>query len=545
MVQIINLLLGSNCEPDSIFRGQTLLEHSFTMAFDLNGSRTRASRSGKTQGQISVDGDFGTWPKQPKLNKKTDEHSVSLNDWRDILGALMFDLPPDVPAYGPTFRALLTYFVRRESSGGFQEAQKQSNKQQNWDVQVNLSYLFGLDWRIPQSLQEVRQKEKALETIKREASSGLLGNLVGNLGELRTRLAIAERETSKLRQELANFQVLPEYHELEQEASKLAIRISELTSENTLDLERIETLSSQLTEETPADDSRIVELYQEIGIVLPSLVSKRLEDVQTFHAAIVRNRRIHLQAEIDSARSAIESRQLVLEQADSRRQEIMRTLSTHGALDQYSKLQEELTRQQATLEEIKRKVTLAKQLDSQSNELTIERTSIKQQMTADLEDKLDHLAEAIVIFEDFSKRISDHEGSLVIDPTNNGPEFKVQVEGKESKGIRNMQIFCFDLTLAVLWSGRKANSPQGKSRGPGFLVHDSHLFDGMDSRQVGKAIEMGAEQASKHGFQYIVSINSDQLSSAEFSPSFNPQAFRNPVEITDATETGGIFGMRI
>ncbi len=93
------------------------------------------------------------------------------------------------------------------------------------------------------------------------------------------------------------------------------------------------------------------------------------------------------------------------------------------------------------------------------------------------------------------------------------------------------------MTLAVFWSKRKA--------GPGFLVHDSHLFDGMDSRQVARAIEIGAAQSQKHGFQYVICINSDQLKSAEFANGFDPTVYRNPVEITDASETGGIFGMRI
>ena len=222
---------------------------------------------------------------------------------------------------------------------------------------------------------------------------------------------------------------------------------------------------------------------------------------------------------------------------DVRRLEILRTLDSRGALDQFSKLQEELSRQQTFVEELKRKVELAKQLDAQSTELTIERAQIKKRLTADLEDNAAHLNEVIVRFEDFSKRISDHEGSLVIDPTDNGPEFSVVVEGKESKGIRNMQIFCFDLTLAVMWSRRNL--------GPGFLVHDSHLFDGMDSRQVARAIEIGAEQSALNKFQYIVCLNSDQLGSAEFSKKFNVSKYRNAVEITDASENGGIFGMRI
>ena len=42
----------------------------------------------------------------------------------------------------------------------------------------------------------------------------------------------------------------------------------------------------------------------------------------------------------------------------------------------------------------------------------------------------------------------------------------------------NTIIFCFDLMLADLATRRGLS--------PGFLIHDSHLFDGVDERQVAK-----------------------------------------------------------
>ena len=56
-----------------------------------------------------------------------------------------------------------------------------------------------------------------------------------------------------------------------------------------------------------------------------------------------------------------------------------------------------------------------------------------------------------------------------------GFEFDVHIHRSTSGGVENMKIFCYDLMLAQLWSGR----PQA----PGFLVHDSIIFDGVDERQ--------------------------------------------------------------
>lgn len=83
-----------------------------------------------------------------------------------------------------------------------------------------------------------------------------------------------------------------------------------------------------------------------------------------------------------------------------------------------------------------------------------------------------------------------------------------------------------------------------KKNGPEFLIHDSHLFDGMDSRQVAKALEISARTAEKYKFQYIVTMNSDMVPSAEFSKDFHFNDYVLPVKLTDATVDGGLFGFR-
>jgi uncharacterized protein YydD (DUF2326 family) len=386
-------------------------------------------------------------------------------------------------------------------------------------------------------LHEVRAKEAALKTLRKESETGVLRELVGRAGHLQTRLAVAEKKVKELGAQLDAFQVLPEYRELEQEASRLAVKISELANENTLDEERIESTKRFMTEEEGASSSDVVEMYKEARIVLPDLVLKQLKDVEKFHEVIIQNRKHHLQSELDTATARIENRIKQMQGLDGRRLEILNTLAAHGAIDQLNKLQEEYSRQQAEVEELKRRLEIAEQVENMKTSLTIERATLQQAFNRDHREHQALLNDAIVEFEQFSRTISDHEGSLTIDTTENGPQFSIEVAGGRSVGIRNMQIFCFDMMLAVLWSRR--------GKGPGFLVHDSHLFDGMDSRQIAKAIEIGAAQAQECGLQYVVTLNSDMLPTDEFSASFDPSPFINPVRLSDKTETGGLFGCRL
>ena len=99
-----------------------------------------------------------------------------------------------------------------------------------------------------------------------------------------------------------------------------------------------------------------------------------------------------------------------------------------------------------------------------------------------------------------------------------------------------MQIFCFDFMLTEI--------SLKQARGPGFLVHDSHLFDGVDERQVAKALQLGAESAESEGFQYIVTMNSDVLPREGFKPGFDIRDHVLDTKLTDATDTGGLFGLR-
>jgi uncharacterized protein YydD (DUF2326 family) len=75
------------------------------------------------------------------------------------------------------------------------------------------------------------------------------------------------------------------------------------------------------------------------------------------------------------------------------------------------------------------------------------------------------------------------------------------------------------------------------------LIHDSHLFDGVDPRQTARALTVGARLAEEIGFQYIVTLNSDVLAELS-SADFNIEKYFVSQRLTDATEDGGLFGIR-
>ncbi|MBE4619570.1 DUF2326 domain-containing protein [Vibrio navarrensis] len=61
--------------------------------------------------------------------------------------------------------------------------------------------------------------------------------------------------------------------------------------------------------------------------------------------------------------------------------------------------------------------------------------------------------------------------------------------------------------------------------------------------QVAKALYLGAEWAKKYDFQYVVTMNSDDLPDMTSYDDFNIDDYLVDLKITD-TENGGLFGVR-
>src|SRR5690606_36859862 len=129
------------------------------------------------------------------------------------------------------------------------------------------------------------------------------------------------------------------------------------------------------------------------------------------------------------------------------------------------------------------------QLEGSKTELEIQRNQLLLRLRQDFREQRAVLDEAIVAFEEFSHALYEDAGSLKISESLNGPDFDVVIHGDRSKGISNMKVFCFDMMLMRLCSER--------SIGPRFLIHDGHLFDGVDERLVAKALQIGADAAER------------------------------------------------
>ncbi|MBX3069100.1 MAG: DUF2326 domain-containing protein [Thermomicrobiales bacterium] len=543
LVDIVRFLLGGSAEKDSIFRGQALASHSFRMEFDLSGGRAEVRRSGQSANKVFVSATPDRcWPDSVVSQITTVDSEISVADWKRVLTHCMFDMDDldsdsseHEDAYRPSSGSLVPYYVRRQRDGGFDSPVKHTNMQQPHDSQAALMLLLGLDWTIASQWKAVRDKEKNLKSLKRAVTAGAFSDLVGTTAELRTELAVSEQAAESLRRSINDFNLLPQYRELEAEADHVTSLISLLTDHNLIDRQILIELQNSLDQEFLPSVPDLRRLYSEAGVVLANHVLRRFEDVRAFHESVVANRREHFSLEIAKVSRRLDERDAEIASLSARQSQIMSILRASGALDQLQRLQSELASIVAKIDQLRFRFEAAERLESGKTELEVERGNLLLRLQQEFRDRQSAVGHAIVVFQEVSNSLYEQAGSLKLSESLNGPQFELSIPNAKSKGISNMQVFCFDMMIMRLSSER--------GLGPGFLIHDSHLFDGVDERQIARALVLGSRYAAELGFQYIVTMNTDDIPT-EFPEEFDVDRYLVPVTLTDATVDGGLFGIR-
>lgn len=535
LLEIIHFCLGSGAEKGKGVLVEPLLGWTFFLEVDFGGHRYTISRNTENPGRVLIEGDSSFWPIQPQTDKEADRRSMKINEWNAVLGWLVFDLPTTregKPAL--SFRSLISYFIRR-GRDAFGTPFEHHRKQSESDKQINNAFLLGLSWEYAQKWQHLREREIALTRLREASRSGVLVDMLGTIGELETIKVRLEEELTRKKEQLSNFRVHPQYREIELEANALTEHIHHLTNENVGDRRMVTFYQSSFADEEPASADLIARVYQEAGILLPNQVVRRLEDVLDFHRRVVVNRKKFLQAEIHRLEEAIADRERQIAVLADKRSGLLSILQTHGALEEHNNLQRRYTEAVSELAEVKKRIENLRRFEEGKSALRIDREKLFLRACADFEERRILRQKAISLFQANSEALYDTPGKLIIDVTPMGYRYDVQIQRSASQGFEQMKVFCYDLMLAELWAAKAVS--------PGFLIHDSTIFDNVDERQFASALRLAAAKARRFNFQYICCLNSDTVPWKEFGEDFN---LRESVclELTDARENGGLLGIR-
>ncbi|WP_311271307.1 ABC-three component system protein [Sphingobium sp. WCS2017Hpa-17] len=548
LVEILHFLLGSEAGKGSLFKHEALINHIFTVEFFLADRWVRASRSGTSDDRIilsSADAEaLGFAPARDLFDSDDTPTTISVDSWKAILGSLWFGLPAhqsDSTADtkgAPTFRQLAGYFARRRKSGGLNSIEKNSSDQQPSSWQVSLSYLLGLDWRVARRFQDMRDRKKVISALGKAIKDGELGQIFGTTAEIRPELARVEEQIERLRAQVGSFQVHESYRELAAQASALKDRANEITFALAEAESAVDYITKALEQEIPPGYADVERLYAAAGVELPDVALRRFDEVKAFQASVATNRRLYLRQQIDEIVAQRDDLTVKLQDASDKRTRILQSLDGKGAFEDLIRLREQFGEMVSRAETLRSKLQHAATLENNKVQLKAEAADLELALQHSHEQAEDCIKRATVLVDHAIRKLyDDRTGNLIIEASRTGPKFRIEIQGGGNKGgIDMMKLFCFDAALLRIAYDRF-------KPGPGILVHDSHLFDGVDSRQVAQALVFGMAIAEEVGGQYIVALNSDEFDKADLASDVRFQPYVNSVKLTD-DEAGGLFGFR-
>lgn len=537
LIRIIDFCLASDPNKKGTLPTKYLEGWEFTLDLDVRGRRVKVTRAVDDDKVVKIEGDVSGWPILPEGLALNGYHTYTIDEWKKILGWALFDLPnvahADAELTMPSSRSLLHFFIRKTFDDPLQPIPVQKVDS------MAVAYLLGLNWEYISRINGVKQREEDAKTTQ-SAAKLELKKWEKTEKALKAECTYLESQMATIREQLANFNVLPGYEEIEQSVNALTVEIHGLKNKVISEQNRLGAAKRQL-DRARASLEPVDQLYAECGLIFPDAVKERIENVRRFHEEVTGNRRIILEREIRALGASIaEANARVLAKSEEKR-EAMQILKTHNALGEYTALNQRYT---DMARELQRKLDCLQHLKESKESLAAfkeEKTEIADEAKVEYEELRPTWEESENYFSQLTRDFYQAPGSLNISLTAQGKswgfKFDPRVESDDSEGIKKIKIFSFDATL--FHQQRVCEHPID------FLIHDSMVCDSTDPRQVAKAF-LVADRISRemHG-QYICAINSDKLNEQEFKelmPLEQSRAFTR-LTLSDASDATKLLGI--
>lgn len=530
VLRLIHFLLGASPVKDrDVPYVPALNGWSFRMELERDGTRTWVERAvGATS--VTVEHAPPNWG----LPLGGSPARLTEKEWRDLLRLQVFGLAPDAP--GPSARQLFSYLARYESAH-FNQAFDLGAKGPTAPARAASAWLLGLPASLPLEFAAEESRETDLKAVKsRIAKEGYPG--------LKATRPALEAERARLLALVAQLESERSRYELKEQSLSIKARADELTKQFNRLRDSIADTAALIThyeaasnaEAAPHDAQLVAALYDEAKVWLPEHVTRRLAEVQAFHAQLISNRAAFLAGKLAELRREHGDLQKQAQTVDAARAPLLALLAEDGAIESYSAAQTALTDARRDLATADAQLAMLRGVDDELERVKDGKRQLGQR-AAVVHDEYEPLrSRAQMLFSDFVRSAFHEEGSLRIDLTDPRYRFEPYIPSKGSGGVAKLAMVGVDLTIARLLHGR--------GTGPGLLVHDSPCFDGMDARQIAGTLNTAWRESTDCGYTYLALLNEDQFVRAK--PNLQLPDIEQYIRLTlrDTDPTGGLFGFR-
>ncbi len=329
-IDIIHFCLGSN--KIDAFK-ENLQGWIFTLEFTIKGEKYVVSRSCDEQNNVILNGE-----------------KTSLKKYNKIMQEKVFDLNDDKKIDYLTFRSLISRFIRRYKSS-YNKYDIYVSQETDYQKSINNRYLLGLSAELIQNKMKLKKEIEQLGSTKKtvEKDAVLKEYFVGN-EDLDIQITDLKDEIKEVENKIRSFKVAENYKDMQLKADGIAHEKKEILNRLVIIENSIRKIDKSLKIKSDIQLESILQVYKEAQVVFEDKVVKNLEQVTEFHNKLLQNR----QQRLENQKNSMINERLSLEQKaqeyGNELDKLMYFLGSHGALEEYTAINDRLSELKLRLE---------------------------------------------------------------------------------------------------------------------------------------------------------------------------------------------------
>jgi uncharacterized protein YydD (DUF2326 family) len=522
-IALIHFCLGS--QRNSEFETK-LSEWDFTLTFKIEDETFVVTRTCSNQSVVT-------------LNEK----EYPLEEYKKLLALLVFRTPPETKFL--SFRSLISRFVRPQKSS-YNAYNQYINEEPDFNSLINNAFLLGLDFNLVLKKYDLKDQYDSIDKMRKavEHDPIMKSFFDSEDDDFEIDIVDLKEKIKKLEKSLLEFKVAEDYYQVVKEADNLKYRLRKFENEAASLKVTISNINASMNITPDIPKKRILDLYKEAQVILPDSILRQLGDVENFNRKLLDDRTLRLakeKAAFDKKLSEVEG---TIKKLGREKDLKLEYLNTRGALDEFTKLNEQLTSFKTRLDNIEKYKKLKQEYKNKIEELKKEFSEQNIITTNYLAENNNLLETNILIFKNLASQFYENKRAGIEMKNNDGInktrfEIKAKIDDDKGDGVNDVKIFCFDWTILLAKHNHIVK----------FLFHDSRLLSEIDTRQVATLFKVAYENTVKNDLQYIISVNQNTLTSLEAEleqDEFNSIINDNIVlELTDESNDSKLLGMQV
>ena len=428
----------------------------------------------------------------------------TLIQFKEKLNELIFDIKEKVNFL--SFRSLISRFIR-PSRKSYNDYNTYVEKEKDISKLLNTGYLLGISKELILEKYTLRKNKLELENAQKNLKNNEVYKKHFEVDEKKIPFEKynIQQKLQKLENQRKNLRIAQNYNLIEKESKMLDNEMGDLNNQISILEDNLIQIEKSKEKKIDIKKSDLENLYNQVNVYFSNELNKKFEELEKFNDSLIKNREIKLNSEKVKIEKKLVNLNSKLQKLESKYNKKIITLKNTSSFEKYDLLVNNIGELKNDLNKLLEYEKLEQEFKESISNIK-DRIMVSNKKGFEFEKQFKKENKGIEQFNHFSKRFyEDKPGGITI--TNNDGDNQIRFNlivslgDDSSDGVKSVGIFSFDLTILLLQINHKVK----------FIFHDSRLFSDIDPNQVKVLFEVLVEEMKGFDFQYICSLNYNQL----------------------------------